>query len=534
MSRALRLFVIVVLVISALSIPITALADAPQDTSTSPYIVSFASSTTDANGLAASLGQSNGFQVEHSFNTLIKGFSAWLTPRQVSVLSALSQVVQIEPDLPVQLADTQSVPTGVDRIGTTSNSTASIDGSGADLNIAVATLDTGVDPTHPDLNVAGGYNCTDENQPDAWTDDNGHGTHVAGIIAAQDNGIGVVGVAPGARIWAVKVFDSSGNGSVSEVICGMNWIAAHAQEDAIRVVNFSGTWGGTNSGNCGTSSNWWMSTDSAHQAVCNLVNTNDIPFVVAAGNGTNNNGHGVNAWRTLPAAYPETIAVGAIADSDGQPGGLGQSTWAGADDTRASFSNFGNVVTLYAPGVNITSTWNDGGYRVDSGTSMAAPHVTGAVALYLLNHSTASPDQVKRALVASGEPGSWGAPYGNQPLLNVSNPDFGGSAPRQIWESDLTVSAAGGKVMTGQVTVTSDSGPVANASVTLHITGGSFLSSRTAIDVTVTTGNDGVAPINVSLDSAGFYSVRVTNISHDGDVYAANRNVVWSRSVYIK
>ncbi len=530
MSRALRLLVLVALVASVSSIPLSALADAPQDTATSPYIVSFTPSTSDADGLAASLGRNNGFLVEHSFNTLLKGFSARLTARQVSVLSALSQVVKIEPDLPVQIADTQSEPTGVERVGTNSNSTAAIDGNGGDVNIDVATLDTGVDPTHPDLNVAGGYNCTSSVAPDAWTDDNGHGTHVAGIIAAKDNGIGVVGVAPGARIWAVKVFDSNGNGSVSQVICGMNWVAQHA--GSIKVVNFSGTWSGINSGNCGVSTNWWMSTDSAHQAVCNLVNTYDIPFVVAAGNG-NSNGRGVNAWRTLPAAYPETIAVGAIADSDGQPGGNGPSTWAGADDTRASFSNFGAAVTLYAPGVNINSTWFDGGYRVESGTSMATPHVTGAIALYLVNHPGANPDQVKRALVSDGEPGSWGAPFGNQPLLNVSNPDFGGSAPQQIWESDLSVSAAGGKVMTGQVAVRSDNGPVVGAEVTLQISGGSFWSGRTTQNVTVTTGNDGVAPINVTLDSTGFYTVRVTGISHDGDIYAANRNAVWGRTVYI-
>src|SRR6185312_9310655 len=100
-----------------------------------------------------------------------------------------------------------------------------------------ATLDTGVDPTHPDLNVAGGYNCTSSNTS-AWADDNGHGSHVAGTVAARDNSTGVVGVAPGARIWAVKVFDSTGSGSVSDIICGINWVVQHA--GTIKAVNFSG------------------------------------------------------------------------------------------------------------------------------------------------------------------------------------------------------------------------------------------------------------------------------------------------------
>jgi hypothetical protein len=325
----------------------------------------------------------------------------------------------------------------------------------------------------------------------SYADDNGHGTHVAGTIAARDNGSGVVGVAPGARLAAVKVFDSSGNGYVSYIICGMDWIAAHANE--IDAVNFSGAWSGTNTASCGAGtytqvrvgwrSQYVYSEDTAHQAVCHLVNDLGIPMIVAAGN------DGRNASNTLPAAYPEVISVGAIADSDGKPGGLGPSTGYGKDDTRASFSNYGSAVTIYAPGVNILSTWpigntNDGadgtsGLNTISGTSMATPHVTGAVALYLINHPGATPAQIKQALVSNGEAGNWGSPYGSQPLLNVNNAAFGPAVPTH----SMSVNA---------ISVTTSpaiSGLANNVSVTITDSGNS---NETGVSVTLTDGSSTV------------------------------------------
>lgn len=428
MRRALHLFVFLLIVLSAFSFPLSTLAANAQQNVPAPYIITFPPSAGVAGPLASTLAQRDGFRVEHTFDSIIKGFSAWLTPAQVSALQRSPMVMSIEADLPTKITD-QTVPTGVSRIGDLSNSTASIDGIDNPLNIDIATLDTGIDPTHPDLNVVGGYNCTSSNTS-AWADDNGHGTHVAGTIAARDNNLGVVGVAPGARLWAVKVFTSSGSGYVSWIICGLNWVAQHAS--TIKAVNFSGGWSGANTANCGIPANWWQPADTAHQAVCNLVNNFKVPFVVAAGN------DGQDAGNTRPADYPETISVGAIADSDGLPGGLGPSTSYGKDDTRASFSNYGPAVTLYAPGVNIYSTWMGGGYATLSGTSMATPHVTGAVALYLLNHPGATPSQIKQALVANGEAGSWGAPYGSQPLLNVNNAAFGGGNVTPVHDVEVT------------------------------------------------------------------------------------------------
>jgi subtilisin len=420
MTRALRYLALLVLTFSAFGIPLSAFAATAQSNVAQPYIVTLAPNVNNGAGIfAEALAHSAGFRVDQSYDAVIKGFAARLTPTQVQFLNATAQVTSIEPDLPTHITD-QTIPTGVRRIGTTSNGTASIDGTDNPLNIDVATLDTGVDQTHPDLNVAGGYNCTSSNTG-AWADDNGHGSHVAGTIAARDNSLGVVGVAPGARIWAVKVFDSTGSGAVSNIICGLNWVVQHST--TIKAVNFSGAWSGTSTPNCGANTNTNRfrpsNADTAHQAVCNMVNNYGIPFIVAAGN------DGTNASNTLPAAYPEVISVGAVADSDGLPGGHGPATSWGNDDTRATFSNYGPAVTLFAPGVDILSTWLNGGYNTISGTSMATPHVTGAVLLYRLNHPTATPTQIKQALVANGEPGNWGGTTGTQPLLNVSNAAFG-------------------------------------------------------------------------------------------------------------
>ena len=517
MRRALRLLVFLILVLSAFSVPMSVLAASAQQNVAEPYIVTFSPTTPGAGIVAAALAQRNGFKVDRTFDTVIKGFSARLTSSQVSILRATSSVTSIQADLPTHIT-AQTVPTGIKRIGDLANSTASIDGIDNPLNIDIATLDTGIDPTHPDLNVVGGYNCSSSNTS-AWADNNGHGTHVAGTIAAIDNGSGVVGVAPGARLWSVKVFDSNGSGYVSWIICGINWIAQHS--NTIKVVNFSGSWTGVNSANCGVNNTWWGQyvSDSAHQAVCNLVNTYGVPFVVAAGNS------GIDASSTLPAAYPETIAVGAIADSDGLPGGLGPSTSYGADDTRASFSNYGPAVTLYAPGVNIYSTWMGGGYATASGTSMASPHVTGAVALYLLNHPGATPSQVKQALVANGEPGNWGAPYGSQPLLNVNNTAFGGGVVAPVHDVEVTsistlTPASQGVPTTVRVHI-ANQGNQAESNLTVALTdGGNSVGNQTGLSLALSAGQDVDIPWTPSTSGNHtlLATVSNTNTNHNKSV----------------
>ena len=307
------------------------------------------------------------------------------------------RVAYVTPDRPVRLLDSSTpaalpaVPTGVARIGAAPalnpDGTVAV-ATGPAKKAAVALLDTGV-TNRPDLNVVGGYDCSsssDDRVGDgggggggdsaSTADDNGHGSHVAGIVA--DKGIpGVIGVSPGTPLYAVRVFGANGSGSLSAVICGLNWVARNAAADNIKVVNMSLGGHGSDDGNCGKTDQ-----DPLHTAVCR-VTAAGVTVVAAAGN------DGGDLANSAPAAYDEVLAVTAMADFDGKPGGLASTapcSPGGQDDTAADFSDYavpGSADanhTIAAPGVCITSTWNDGGRQTISGTSMASPHVAGLVA----------------------------------------------------------------------------------------------------------------------------------------------------------
>ncbi|MBI4133208.1 S8 family serine peptidase [Candidatus Uhrbacteria bacterium] len=285
-----------------------------------------------------------------------------------------------------QAVSTQALPTGIDRINAEGKAN-----KGAGVHVAV--IDTGIQTSHPDLkdNIAGGKNCSTGT---SYNDGNGHGTHVAGTIAARDNGLGVVGVAPEAKLWAVRVLNNSGGGTWSTVICGIDFVTSKAPANGgpITVANLSLGGGGISDNNCGNSNN-----DALHRAICRARDAG-VTVVVAAGNS------GANAAGAVPAAYDDAvITVSALVDTDGQPFGLGASTGYGTDDTFASFSNWGTPVDIGAPGVNIRSTWTKSGYNTISGTSMATPHVAGGAALYIATHPGALWSEVKNALISAGE-----------------------------------------------------------------------------------------------------------------------------------
>lgn len=346
--------------------------------------------TTKAKGL--------GVKPDHAFKSAVHGYAATLTGPQVAELRADPSVAAVVPDAIVTLAG-QSTPTGVERVSGPGSLVANVDGTDDRVDADVAILDTGIDPTHPDLNVAGGFNCA-TSDPAAWQDVHGHGTHVAGTVGALDNGFGVVGVAPGVRLWSVRTLDKDGNGLVSWYVCGLDWIAAQRDpadptRPLFEAVNMSVERPGADDHACGTTNN-----DLIHQAICRVVAAG-ITVVAAAGNDSG------NAAAHIPASYDEVITVSALADTDGQPGGLGGArcySWGSydQDDTFADFSNYGADVDLIAPGKCIWSTLPGNRYGYLSGTSMATPHVTGAVALYKASRPLASPSQVKAALQAAG------------------------------------------------------------------------------------------------------------------------------------
>ncbi|NPV08344.1 MAG: S8 family serine peptidase [Anaerolineae bacterium] len=369
-------------------------------------------------GLAAeALARAHGLAVTHVYRHALRGMAAVVPEGRLEGLQRDPRVAYVEENVPVYLAE-QVLPTGVDRIDADLSPVAGIDGVDTRVDADIAIIDTGVDRSHPDLNVAGVTDCAGPNPfrgscKDGHGDDaDGHGTHVAGIATALDNGVGVVGVAPGARIWAVKVFSDSGSGYLSWVIAGIDWVTARASD--IEVANMSLSWGGN--------------VASARTAIQNSV-ARGVVYVVAAGNGLSDvygaDGQFGTSDDTEPASYPEVATISALADFDGRPGGITSKTLRFSactedrDDSFACFSNYsrsvapGNPVTspgaaidLMLPGVDILSTYKGGGYASMSGTSMASPHGAGLAALYIATHGRATNAAgvyaIRQALVDAG------------------------------------------------------------------------------------------------------------------------------------
>jgi subtilisin len=313
----------------------------------------------------------------HLYRRALDGFVASIPAGRVDDVRRDPRVASVVQDRTVQATGTQalaagdSIPTGVRRAGAADGNLVETPATSA-----VAIIDTGIDLSHPDLNAVAGKNCVGSGAP---ADDNGHGSHVAGTIAARNDGAGVVGVAPGTPVYAVKVLDSSGSGTWSQVICGIDWVAANAASLGIKVANMSLGGGGTPLDGCPSA------TDPLHTAICNSTKAG-VAYAVAAGNSGWDFDYGPQP--DVPAAYPEVLTVTAMSDSDGVPGATGgaPSCRSGeSDDRYASFSNWagtsaGAQHVIDAPGVCIRSSWLGGGYNTISGTSMATPHIAGLLA----------------------------------------------------------------------------------------------------------------------------------------------------------
>jgi subtilisin len=348
---------------------------APTSTQPASYVVVYRD-TVDVDAKTNGLERAEGFAAAFRYRYALKGFAAMLSEQQVERIRSDPAVAFVSPDRPVQavgtvaLASGETAPTGVRRVEAATSTTAR---QASNANVAV--IDTGIDLSHPDLNAANGKSCI--RSVSTAQDDNGHGTHVSGTIAAKNTGAGVVGVAPGTKLYAVKVLNSQGSGTWSQVICGIDWVTANAASLNIKVANMSLGGSGSNDNNCGNTN-----SDALHKAICKATAAG-VTFVVAAGNSS------ANFAGFVPAAYPEALTVTAVSDSDGLPGGSGgwpTCLFGEEDDSYASFSNFAVssteiAHTIAGPGVCIYSTWPGGGYNTLSGTSMATPHLTGTVAL---------------------------------------------------------------------------------------------------------------------------------------------------------
>lgn len=283
--------------------------------------------------LVESLGGTHG----HSFH-IVPAMAATVPRAALDRLRSSTGVTSVGEDGRVWATD-QHLPWGVDRIDA---DMVRIYNKGAGVRVAI--VDTGIDLDHPDLHVAGG--ATFVGGTSSADDDNGHGTHVAGIVAALDNGLGVIGVAPEAALYAVKVLNHNGEGYTSDLIRGIEW----AVDNNMQVVNMSLAASGP-------------STEL--QQACDVAFQSGVILVSVAGNSGNPSGTGDNV--PYPARYDSVIAVASTDSSD----------------SRASDSGTGPAVELAAPGVSIYSTCRGGTYCTKQGTSMASAHVAGVAALVI-------------------------------------------------------------------------------------------------------------------------------------------------------
>ena len=346
------------------------------------YIVVFQKDVGNARGLASSLARRHGFGIQYSYQHALKGFSASMPAAAAAALANNPNVAYVEQDSYAYPVASVYLPAGVLRVNADGSPQWDVSGTlGAngfnDLTVNtsvdadIAIIDSGV-ADDPDLNIVSKTNCSGGNprrgrcKDGSASDGVGHGSHVAGTAAASGFSR-LIGFAPGARVWAVKVFRDDGVGYCSWSIAAVDWVTSHADE--IDVANMSLTCDGGSS-----------------QAMIDAIPASTaagVTYAVAAGNDN------VSANNTSPPNAPDAITVSAIVDFDGVGGGYGVSPANSGgtvcpgepDDAFSTFSNHGSVVDIAAPGVCVVSMWNDGNLYYASGTSMAAPHVAGAAAL---------------------------------------------------------------------------------------------------------------------------------------------------------
>lgn len=345
-------FILAFAMIIGTTSPVSAKSDnAPKD-----YLIGFKSKVSE-DELAEVKGA--GGKVKHQYKYM-NVLHVTLPEQAVNALQNNPNVAFVEADGTME-AIGQTTPWGIPHIEADTVQSTGVTGSG----VKVAILDTGIDASHEDLNVAGGASFI-AGEPNALEDGNSHGTHVAGTVAGLNNSLGVLGVAPAAELYAVKVLDSSGSGTYSGIAQGIEW----AVDNNMDVINMSlgGSSGST----------------ALQQAVDNAYNSG-IVVVAAAGN---SGSKGKRNTIGYPAKYASVIAVGAVDSSN----------------NRASFSSVGDELEVMAPGVSVLSTVPGNGYDSYNGTSMASPHVAGAAALILANNPTLTNIQVRELLKSTATP----------------------------------------------------------------------------------------------------------------------------------
>ncbi|GIF14206.1 S8 family peptidase [Actinoplanes teichomyceticus] len=328
------------------------------------YLVTFKDGVQADQARAGRLAAPYGGSVAKVFGHAIEGYTAHLTARQAARLAADPSVASVEADQTVTVADTQnSAPWGLDRIDQRALPLSGTYTYGPSSGTTVYVIDTGIRTTHQDFGGRASYGYDAVDGDNVAQDGNGHGTFVAAVAVGS-----TYGVAKNASVVGVRVLNNNGSGTTAGVIAGIDWVTAHAVAGR-SVANLS-LGGGAST--------------TLDAAVRRSIAAG-IPYAIAAGNS------GVNASTNSPARVTEALTVGSTDRTD----------------ARASWSNYGSVLDVFAPGVSITSAWRTGDTATytGSGTSFSSPHVAGAAALYLSAHPGASVATVNAAVVGTATTG---------------------------------------------------------------------------------------------------------------------------------
>jgi subtilisin family serine protease len=348
------------------------------------------------------LAKRYGATIERTYRKALNGYAIEASKAEAKRFAADPAVASVVQNRTFHIDATQTNPPswGLDRID---QKNLPLDSKytypdSAGQGVTAYIIDTGVRITHTDFGGRASYGYDAVDNDNTAQDGNGHGTHVAGTVAGNS-----YGVAKKAKIVAVRVLDNSGSGTTAQVVAGIDWVAQNHSGPSVANMSLGG------------------GADSALDTAVRNAIASGVTFAVAAGNDS------ANASNYSPARVSEAITVGSTTSSD----------------ARSSFSNYGSILDIFAPGSSITSAWNssDTATNTISGTSMATPHVTGAAAVYLADHPGSTPAQVASGLVAAASTGVVGNPGTGSPnrLLNVGGGTTTPPGPRFENTADFAI-----------------------------------------------------------------------------------------------